>query len=168
MLKQIAQALVKGIRNTENVFRAISMVMFFVLMTVGAFDVIGRYVFNRPIVGTLELSQHLIVGLVVLSWAYAQMKGAHIRMEIVVSHLSSRIQAILGFLTRFLSLVLFSTIAWQATILAMEYWRGERYIARLNIPTASVQFLVLFGAFLISLELIIQMLHLLLEMRKAN
>lgn len=162
------RAVVRGIRKTEDILVIIGMGMFFVLMLIGAFDVIGRYVFNRPITGTLELSKILIVGLVMFGLAHTQAKGAHVRVELVVARLRPRVQAIIGFLMLFLSLALFSLITWQATVVVIESWQSGKSIFVLGIPTAGVQLVVPLGAFFLCLELIIQMFRLLPEMRKAG
>ena len=61
------QTFEKSLKNTENVLSNIGMVMFVFLMLIGASDVIGRYIFNRPITGTLEISQILMAGMVLLA-----------------------------------------------------------------------------------------------------
>ena len=163
-----AQALEKGIRKTENILISIGMVMLFMLMVLGASDVIGRYVFNRPILGTLEVGQILMAGVVLLGWAYTQAKRGHIRVELVTTHYPPRIRAILDFVSSLLALALFSLIAWQSVLTAILRWQRQELVHIIDIPLAPFMFFVSLGAFFLCLELIIQMIHLLPQMTRGD
>ena len=73
----------KGVWKTENVLSLIGVCMFLIMMFVGAGDVIGRYVFNRPISGALEISQIAMLGVILFFLAYTQAKKGHITVEVV-------------------------------------------------------------------------------------
>jgi TRAP-type C4-dicarboxylate transport system permease small subunit len=168
MFSKQFRAFEKGVRGVENILSAIGVVMFFVLMLLGAGDVIGRYLFNRPIMGTLEISQVLMAGMVLLAWAYTQAKKAHVRVEIVFSRYPPRAQAIIEFVILFISLALFSLITWRATTIAWSDWQLKRIIDTILIPLAPFKLFVSLGAFVICLEFIIQMVHLLPEMKRKT
>jgi TRAP-type C4-dicarboxylate transport system permease small subunit len=165
LLVRKAKVIEKVIGKTENILCAIGVGMFFVLMLLGAGDVIGRYVFNRPILGAQEISQILMAAMVFLGWSYTQAMRANIRVELVISHFSSRVRAITNFATLFLSLVLFSLIVWRGAVIAMQCWKEHRLIETIYITSAPFHFLVSLGAFVLCLEFIIQMIHLLPDMR---
>lgn len=158
----------QGIRYAENILAGIGGFFFLVLMFLGASDVIGRYVFNKPIMGTLEISEVLMAGVILFGWAYVLKMGSHIRIELLVSHYPSRARAIVNFVTLLLSLGLFSLIAWKSVMLALQYAQENRVFQTLGFPTAPFYFFVPIGAFFLCLEFIIQMLHLIPEMRKGN
>ena len=158
----------KGIRYAGNIFTGIAGVMFLGLMFLGASDVIGRYVFDKPIMGTMEASEVLMAGIVLLSWAYTQRTGGHVRVELVTSRYPPRVRAITNFVTLLLALILFSAITWQSTIIATTYLQEHRVFQILQIPTAPFYFFVPVGAFFLCLEFIIQMLHLIPEMRRVE
>ena len=157
-----------GIRYAGNIFTGIAGVMFLGLMFLGASDVIGRYVFDKPIMGTMEASEVLMAGIVLLSWAYTQRTGGHVRVELVTSRYPPRARAITNFVTLLLALILFSAITWQSAIIATTYLQGHRVFQILQIPTAPFYFFVPVGAFFLCLEFIIQMLHLIPEMRRVE
>ena len=109
------------VRRAGNIFTGIGGVMFMALMFLGAGDVIGRYLFNKPIMGTMEASEILMAGIVLLSWAYTQRTGGHVRVELFISRYSPRTKAIANFATMFLSLVLFSVIICKSFEIAVKY-----------------------------------------------
>ena len=85
------------------------------MMLVTSFDVIMRYVFNRPTTWAMEISTYLIVVSVFLALAYVLRQEGHIRVELVLQRLKPRVQTVLLLITSFLSLIVFLTIAWYGT-----------------------------------------------------
>lgn len=64
------------------------------LVLVGAYDVLMRYVFNRPTLWAYETSCMLGGTIYVLGWAYDHLRHSHIRVDIIYSHLSPRGKAL--------------------------------------------------------------------------
>jgi TRAP-type C4-dicarboxylate transport system permease small subunit len=158
----------KGIRYTGNILVVIGGVMFLALMFLGAGDVIGRYALNKPIYGTMEISEVLMASIIFLSWAYTQKTGGHVRVELFISRYSPRARAIVNFLALLLSLALFIAIAQQSTALAIQYLQEHRVFPTLRFPATPIHFFVPVGAFLLCLEFIIQMIHLVPEMSRRK
>lgn len=163
-----AGAFQKGVRKTEDVLSLIGVGLFLIMMFVGAGDVIGRYVFNRPISGALEISQIAMLGVVLFFLASTQAKKGHITVEIVFNRYPPRVKTILGLATLLLSLAIFGLIAWQAGVIALEDWQEQRIFPVSTIPYAPVRFFISLGAFVLCLEFIIQMLRLLPELKRET
>jgi len=157
-----------GIRYAESILAGIGGFFFVILMLLGASDVIGRYVFNKPIMGALEIGEVLMAGVILFGWAYALKMGSHVKVELVISHYSSRARVIAEFVTSLVSLVLFCLIAWRSTVLALQYMHEHRVFPTLGFPTAPFHFFVPIGAFFLCLEFIIQMIYLIPKMRKGS
>lgn len=155
----------KGAKNIIKAANYIGMFMLLVLMVLGSVDVIGRYVFNKPILASFELNQILLAGVVFFGLAYTQLVGAHIKVNLLVSRLKPRVQAIIDFITCFLLLGLFSLMTWQSLRIAIVYWEQNKLIDVLLINMAFFQSFVTVAAFLVSLELIIQLVHCVIQMR---
>lgn len=158
----------KVVKYTGNTFTGFGGVMFMALMFLGAGDVIGRYLFNKPIMGTMEASEIMMAGIVLLSWAYTQRTGGHVRVELFISRYSTRLKAIANFLTTFLALILFSVIVWKSFEIAMKFLGEHRVFQTLPGPSAPYHFFVPIGAFLLCLQFIVQMWRLIPRMRKAD
>ena len=157
----------KGVQYAEKIFIFIGGIMFLGLMFLGAGDVLGRYLMNSPIRGTMEISEILMGGIVLLSWAYTQRNKGHVTVDLFISRYPRRMRPVVDLLTLFLSLVLFVAITRQSTVIAIRCWQEQRVIPTLEIPTAPFHFLVPVGAALLCIEFIIQMLHLIQEIRKG-
>ena len=157
----------KGVYIAEKVLLVVSGITFLGLMFIGAGDVLGRYLLNKPIRGTMELSEIMMGGIVLLSWAYTQRNKGHVAVELFTAHYSPRMKAIANLLTLFLSFVLFAIITQQSATMALRYWHEQRVIPTLEIPTAPFHALVPIGAAFLCIEFIIQMIPLIDKIRKG-
>lgn len=91
---------------------AIALFLMGLLTTI---DVIGRYVFMKPILGNSEIQELMMVVIVFLAMGYCTLQARHASADILVNRLSKHMQAILGSITWFLSAAIFGLIFWQAT-----------------------------------------------------
>jgi len=167
LLGKFAQRLEKGIRSITNTLSYIAMGVLVVLMLLGAIDVIGRYLLDKPIRGAYGISEVMLVAIVFFGWAYTLSVGGHVRLDTVVSRLRPRVQTVSGFITSFIALVIFGLITWQSALKAIATSKGYEVIDVVNIPIFPFQFFVSVGAFALCLELIVQMLHFLTGLRKG-
>jgi TRAP-type transport system small permease protein len=165
LANNIAQRYISVVRKTGKVCHGAAMVILFLLMALGASQVIGRYVFNRPIAAVLELSQIMQAMMVFLAWAYTTAEKAHVRVDLLARKFSPRLQAILELVIAIVGIGLFSLIAWQAAEKAVFYWESNMEVDVLFIPLAPFQFFLSIGAGLLCLELIAQMIELIPRMK---
>jgi TRAP-type C4-dicarboxylate transport system permease small subunit len=161
------QKIEKGIHIAENIFIYISGVLFMGLMFLGAGDVLGRYLFNKPLRGTMEVSEILMGGIVLLSWAYTQRMNGHVTVDLFIAQYPPRLRAIVNFFMLLLSFILFVAITKQSIVIALRCWQEHRVIPTLGIPTAPFHSIVPIGAALLCIELIVQMIKILPSIRKG-
>lgn len=167
-MKKRINSLAKGIRFINRYIRNLCLILLFFMMLLGTADVIGRYLFNRPILGTFEIFEILLPAIVLLGLGYTQENRAHIRMEILISRLSIQTQTILNLITNGCALLISILILWRGWVLTIGYWNMGRTIPTIEIPMFLPQLLVPLGALLLSLVLIIQMIQNIEELRKRT
>jgi TRAP-type C4-dicarboxylate transport system permease small subunit len=131
-----------------------------ILMFLSVADVGGRYFFNRPIFGTLEISEVLLVCIVFFGTAYTVYQDKQITMELLYSRLSPSGKRLTDISTRFLSLVVLGLIAWRVTATAIYSKEVNRLVPGVLWPVYPFMLVVSFGATFICLELIIQIVYL--------
>lgn len=158
--------LVKAINSINRFVKILCMGILFFMMLLGTADVIGRYLFNRPILGTFEIFEILLPAIVLLGLGYTQGNRAHVRMEIFISRLPIRTQTILDLITYCCALFISILILWRGFVLTINYWRIGRTIPTVEIPMYLPQLLVPLGALLLSLTLIVQMIQSLIRLMK--
>jgi TRAP-type C4-dicarboxylate transport system permease small subunit len=166
--KRTIQTLEKGIKKVTNIVNSIAVVMLFILMVQGGADVIGRYLFDKPIIGTMERGQVLLGLMVLLSWGYTQIEKGHVSVDFFIAQFSARTRAMIHFCTTFMVVVFFSLIVWQGLVVAKQYHEGGRIIYVIHWPLALFQLCVPVSAFFLCLVLIMEMIQSFYEMKKRN
>ncbi len=111
------------------------------LMLLTVVDVIGRY-FRHPILGSVEITGFLAVIVVAAALPCTYKAQGHVGVEILVRMLSKKTQHRLDLITRFLSLVLFSLIAWQMIVYAGHMRASGEVSMNLEFPTYLIIYLL--------------------------
>ena len=74
----------------ENGLNLCAGLLIFALMVLGVVQIILRAAFRAPIFGYIDVVETAMVGFAVLSIAFVQRVGGHVRMELVVARLTGR------------------------------------------------------------------------------
>ena len=74
----------------ENGLNLCAGLLIFALMMLGVVQIILRAAFRAPIFGYIDVVETAMVGFAVLSIAFVQRVGGHVRMELLVARLSGR------------------------------------------------------------------------------
>ncbi len=154
----------KFLSKTEKVIRRLtfyvctgSMFILIPMMFLTTTDVIGRAFFARPVPGAVELSEYLLVVVILFGLAYTQQVKGHPRITLVVSRLPFRLQLFLEMLVNLLGLFIVFIVIWQGWILATG--RMSTIVSDvLRIPQLPFRLLVSGGAFLLFLEILMDFL----------
>jgi TRAP-type C4-dicarboxylate transport system permease small subunit len=129
---------------------AVFLLLPLMLLTTG--EVISRGFFNKPIPGTVELSEYLLATLILLGVAYTHQAKANVAVSFFVTRFPPRFRAFCQVITTSISMLVVGVIAWQGLILGIE----ERTVSdMLRIPQFPFRLLVAIAGFLLWLELLI-------------
>lgn len=91
---------------------AIAMVLFIMLFVTA--EIGGRYLFNSPIPGHLELSELFMPAIVFLSYAYTQSTDGHIRLTLVIEQLPLPVQRWLDIVTHVVAVLVLSLLTFYS------------------------------------------------------
>jgi len=98
----------------------------FAMMWLVDVNVIGRKLFNAPLLGSVEISQSLLVFSIMLGLPHAQAVGAHLRVTLVVGRVPRRLGEVLFGLAMLAGAALFTLMAYSTYGFAMRaYDVGE-------------------------------------------
>jgi|YelNatPaOPRAMG01_1025707.scaffolds.fasta_scaffold91769_2 TRAP-type C4-dicarboxylate transport system permease small subunit len=141
--------LIKGLS-----FIAVASLVIMVLIVVA--NVVGRYLFSKPIIGTIEIVGLLTVIVVFCVFAFAESQGAHIAVTIISTKIYGVKKIIITSLIFFLGTFFFTLMGWQGLVLMKtNLYPTIRTSSILSIPFAPFMFVMAFGCFIFSLELLI-------------
>jgi TRAP-type C4-dicarboxylate transport system permease small subunit len=105
------------------------------MMFITAADVLLRYIFNRPISGTMELTSYMMAVVVGFGLSYCALKKGLITVEIFISRFSPWVQVRFNCITYFLSFCFFSLVTWQSILYIKLMFESHLVSAVLRIPT---------------------------------
>jgi len=119
-------------------------------------NVLARFLFKKPLPGTIEIIELVTVVIVFFSVAYTEVRRAHIYVELVVSRLPRHARAILASIMYFLAAAFFAAMGWRGGVLAWSYLFPtvrETYV--LSIPIAPFMIVIAFGSLVLALETLV-------------
>jgi len=123
-------------------------------------DCIGRFFFNRPIHGTLELNMLLMSAIVFLSLSWTQSQRGHVRVELILSRVGPRIRSILNIACWLLALALFLAMTVGGTEEAIYSAQiGENLWGVKKFPVWPGKIVAAFGSALICIQLMADIGH---------
>ena len=125
-------------------------------MLVGVADVVGTEFFGRPVLGTLEFTESTMVLVVFGALAYAQERRAHIRVELLYSHVGPRGKSFMEAVTHIVAFLFFALMAWQGYVELLYSWEiMESTMGSVRFPLYPARSLLLLGLALLLLRLAI-------------
>jgi TRAP-type C4-dicarboxylate transport system permease small subunit len=127
----------------------IGVVILLAMMMMTVFDVILRYFFSKPIIGSMEISVVLMVCVVFLGIGWCALNEGHISVDIITGKLSKRGRALLNAFDNIVTLVLALIIAWRSFIEALSAKEMEVSSPILGIPRYPFIIVTSFGFFLL-------------------
>jgi TRAP-type C4-dicarboxylate transport system permease small subunit len=154
--------------SISNLLVHISMGMLLIMMLLGFADVFGRYLLNRPIIGTLEVFEILLPGIVLFSLAHAQRARAHIAVDVFSSRFPSRVRVIVSLLINLWAIIFFVVVIWRSTLIAILHIHTGRTISNISVPIYVVDLFIPVGALAICLVLISELFQFLTKMKKGD
>lgn len=141
----------KIVQRLTYLLCSIGMFLAIPLMLITTTDVIGRGFFNKPLAGTLELSEYMLSIIILLGAAYTQQVKGHVGVNFLTKHFSARTQEILNIITTLAGMFIVSILVWQG------YTEGihEKTVSdQLRVPQWPFRLLVPIGGILLLLELL--------------
>jgi len=142
------------INQASRIASIFGVVFLSAMMGLTVADVIMRYFFNRPILGSVEMCEYLMVGAGFFGIAWCAVKRGHVQVDLVVSRFSPRIQSGFEVATLILSLTVVPMIAWQNFSQAV-YVKVERVESDLlEIPAYPFYLIVAIAFTLLTLVMI--------------
>jgi len=147
----------KTVNALSHFANSIGMVVLVLMMLLTVADVFLRFGFNEPILGTVELSEYMMVAVVYLALPLCAVRERNVRVEILAVRLPPKLLAFVDVITCFLSLGILALITWQGFLEFNDMFRVKRVSNMLSVPAypfhliLAVSSLILCGVLLIKL-----------------
>ncbi len=130
-----------------------------IMISIVIIDVIGRYSFNKPLPGAMELSMASLVFIAALSLIYTQNQKSHLIVTILTERVSRRWRIVLNVTGLVLGLGIVSMLAWQNIIYAIHsYGISEVSFSTVPIPLYPMKFGLAAGYVLLCIHYVLDIL----------
>jgi TRAP-type C4-dicarboxylate transport system permease small subunit len=139
-----------------RVIAQISAAATFVMMVLVVVNVLGRYLLNQPLTGTLEFTESLLVLIIFLSLALTQYDGGHIRVTLLTRRLPKRAARALTAGCMLVGAAFFTWCAYAAWVFAAQaYSFNEQEWGEVVFPLWPMKFVVFIGIALLALQFLL-------------
>ena len=135
---------------SERAGKAVSLLVF-LMMFITAFEVVARYVFNRPTIWVWPINKQIFAVFILIGGVYALRHGAHIRIEMVYSSFPPKFKRFARIVDSLAFLSFMGVLIWQGSwvgwnsIVSSETAGGAfpipLYPLKLFIPLVAVLFI---------------------------
>jgi len=159
-LNRASQFLEKTLHPAIRVINGVGAVCLSVMMLLTVAEVVLRHFFNRPIKGTLELTEFLMIIVVFLAMGYTAMLRGHVVIDILTSRLRGRPRAIGDSIAHLISIGFCCLMIWQGVAQAeiLQGYGDISPIADIPVPIFPFMYVLVLGSGLMGLVFLANLL----------
>jgi len=151
------------IRRATYSVCAVGMFLAIPLMLMTTGDVLSRSFLNKPLPGTLELSEYMLSIIILLGAAYTQQVKGHVGVDFLTKRFTKKTKGVVEIITTLLCMFIVTIMVWQGFVEGIH----EKTVSdMLRVPQWPFRLLVAIGGSLLWLEFMIDLLNSISELRK--
>jgi TRAP-type C4-dicarboxylate transport system permease small subunit len=122
------------------------------MMMLTTADVVGRYLFNSPIMGAFELTEYLVLILIFSFLCDAQSHKNHVSVDLLFAKFPKKARFAADLFNHVACLGLMALIAWMSVLKALELKEVGEASPNLFIPDYPFVFFLVVGCIALCLE----------------
>ncbi len=150
------QRLYRGYGHLLRAMGVVSALATFAMMALVVANILGRYLFNKPLDGTLEFTELLLVLVIFLSVALTQFDGGHIRVTLLTRRMPKAWAQVLNVLCMLVGAAFFTWCAYAAWRFALQSWSfKEQEWGTVVFPLYPVKFVVFVGLLMLAIQFLL-------------
>lgn len=138
------------------------------IMLLTTSDVIGRYFFNHPVLGALEITEFLVLILIFSFLAHSQAQKSHVSVDLLFQHFPRTMRIIIDIINHLLCLGFMALIVWMGFERAMEIKEFGEATNNLRIVKYPFAYFVVFGCTVLCIEYMRDLIRLILDIQKGG
>ena len=161
-VKKVVTFLVEGLSWASA---AILLVVMFLIVA----SFLSRDIFGKELAGIVEFSATCLVAIVFLGLAYAQAKGAHVKVDLVTGSLGPRKKPIMTIVGLILSTIISGLIIWKTGEVAWNSFLLREYRwGLISFPLWPARWLVPIGFSVLCFRFIVDIRHEITHLRLSH
>lgn len=139
------------------------------MMSLVMVEVVARYATNNPLAVSDEISAYMLVGMIFIALAYAWKQKTHVRIEIITSRLSAKVEQklrLVMLILAFVSIIILTKVMYGYVL--YNYAGGMRSPTWLMVPLYLPQIALAIGCSLLTLQVVADILKVIKDIRSST
>jgi TRAP-type mannitol/chloroaromatic compound transport system permease small subunit len=166
-IEGVERNLERWIHPVSKLMSRIASVILVLMMFLTVTDVFLRKVFNRSILGTVEVSEFLLLIIIFFTLAETEIFNGHVKVDLVIGRFGGRVQAMVDMVTQIVCFFLCGLITWS-TLVYSEQMRASGEVSQdLWIPIYPFVYIVAVGCAILALTVLINFLKAFMKVVKS-
>ncbi|GEL76974.1 TRAP transporter small permease [Tenuibacillus multivorans] len=133
----------------------VAQFVLFIMAIMVTLDVLGRWLFKSPIIGTVDIVEVGLIIVIFASLAFTHLKEEHITVDFVVEKFPKRIQSIIEMFINLCITVVMLLISWSLWGNAIRLMESNTVTGDIRLPLHIFAFFAVIGTVLFALVSII-------------
>jgi TRAP-type C4-dicarboxylate transport system permease small subunit len=117
----------------------------FLMMLLTVADVFLRAALSKPIIGTTEITEQMMVAVVFLGFGWCALQRKHVQVDLFVSRYPPAMQRVIDLIINFVGLVLVAVICWRTFVGTLTVQRLGIVCSYIGVPKFPFYALTAFG-----------------------
>jgi TRAP-type C4-dicarboxylate transport system permease small subunit len=152
----------------NRIVNNISAIMILLLTAVTIIDVTGRFFLNKPLPGTIEVTELSLVLIVYFAFGYTEHYEEHVVIDTAYELMPKSVKRVLYMVAGLISFVIILLMAWQLYVYAGRMLVGRYETGVLKIPYYPVVVAAAIGSLCYALAILSNMIKFYKRERKGN
>jgi TRAP-type C4-dicarboxylate transport system permease small subunit len=149
----------KIINSLSRIMNIAASVILAAMMLLTVSDVFLRYFLRKPILGTTEITESMMSGLAFFALAWCAAERSHLKVDLVMSLFSPRVQAIVDTMTGLAGLIVIALITWRNFIEALAIKELNIVSSLVKIPAYPFYYVISLGCAILCLVMVTQFIE---------
>lgn len=127
------------------------------LMALVFHEVIARYVFNKPTLYSVEISEYLLIFVAFMAAGWVLQEDKHVRMQAFVHLMPAKVRYVFALFTSTIVLCFCAILVWQGTKASvMAFTGGYHSSSLLNVPLCVPYAIIPLGSLILGLQMVVR------------
>ena len=157
----------KWVDTITNLMNRFAYGILFAMMMLTVTDVVLRKLFSKGILGALELTEFMMVGLVLFALGRVERLDRNISVDLVMKHMSRRVRLMVEMITRLICFIFFSLVTASVLVYARAMKASHEATMDLWIPRYPFVYVAAAGCAILALVLLMKCLTDIMEFKKS-
>jgi len=155
-IEQLYHSFESWVYPISKIVNRIASGVLFCMMLLTIADVFLRKVFSQSILGTVEVTEFMMVILLFFAVTQTEILDGHVRVDLIMSRFGERTQTLVDTITQLVCFLLFGLFTWSTLVYAAKMRASGEVSQDLWLPIYPFIYVVALGCALLALSLLIK------------